>query len=189
MADTQMPAAEVNTTSVDERRSYEFAFHVLPTVAEGEVTGVFDSLKAHITKAGGEITIEEAPERIDLAYEVVKSFEGKNRRFKSAYFGWVRFRLASESLEALEEELLANPHLLRSLCIKLTRDEEAHPFRFHENRKSTKLVEVIDEEVGVVSEAPREDDSTEEGEVSEEELDASLNKITEEDVDGDREVK
>jgi ribosomal protein S6 len=58
MSESQMPAAEAN--------SYELAFHVLPTVAEGEVAGVYTHLKTLIADAGGTITTEEAPERIDL---------------------------------------------------------------------------------------------------------------------------
>ena len=90
-----MPAAEAAAATAgsdDERGSYELAFHVLPTVAEGEVASVFETLKGIITKDGGEIFDEEAPERFDLAYEIVQNIEGKNRKFSSAYFGWVRFK-------------------------------------------------------------------------------------------------
>jgi hypothetical protein len=41
MNETTMPAAEVNIAGNElELASYEFAFHILPTVAEGEVTTV-----------------------------------------------------------------------------------------------------------------------------------------------------
>ena len=74
MSETIMPAAEATSTSEVEFTSYEFAFHVLPTVAEGEVPGVVDSLKALITKAGGEIFDEEEAQRFDLA--VVHTSDG-----------------------------------------------------------------------------------------------------------------
>ena len=179
MAETILPAAEALEDSYDERNSYEFAFHVLPTVAEGEVPSVFGEIKAHITGKGGEIFGEEAPERVDLAYEVVKSIEAKNRRFKSAYFGWVRFKMEGEKAVALIEELRNLVALLRSLTIKLTKIEEARPFRFHENRKSVKMVEVIDDEkLGVLREAPVEGEVA--AVVSEAELDESLEKLTSE---------
>ena len=73
------------------------------------------------------------------------------------------------------EELSVQPEVLRHLLIKLTRQEEAHPFRFHENRKSVKMVEVVDE-VAPVAESHTD---TEEGaEFSEEKLNESLEKIT-----------
>lgn len=174
MTETTMPAVEATQDSFDERNSYEFAFHVLPTIAEGEVAGVVDTLKAHITKVG-EITNEENPERVDLEYPIIKSIEGKNRKFTSAYFGWVRFKLEADKLGDLMEELSTNTSILRHLLIKLTREEEVHPFRFHENRKSVKMVEVVNEEE-LLSEVQTE---TEENvEVSEKELDESLEKIT-----------
>ncbi len=175
MTETTMPAVEANDGAFDERNSYEFAFHVLPTIAEGEVVGVFESIKAHIAKEG-EIIDEELPERIDLVYPIVKSMEGKNRKFTSVYFGWVRFKLEGEKLAGLIDELSLTPMLLRHLLVKLTALEEAHPFRFHENRKSMKIVERVHEDVEILDEILTEVE--EDTEVSEEALDESLEKIT-----------
>jgi ribosomal protein S6 len=174
MSETTMPAAEANDGAFDERNSYEFAFHVLPTVAEGEVAGVFAEIKAHIAK-NAEIINEETPERVDLVYPIVKSMEGKNRKFTSAYFGWVRFKLESDKLAELVEELSQMQEVLRHLLIKLTRAEEAHPFRFHENKKAVKMVEIVNDEA-VIDEVPTEVES--DVVVSEEALDESLEKIT-----------
>ncbi len=170
-----MPATEAL-----EAKSYEYAFHILPTVAEGEVPSVFAEIKALITKLGGEIMTEEAPERVDLVYDIVKSIEAKNRRFKSAYFGWIRFTLPVEKIEELTEDLRGVPQILRDLMIKLTKIEEARPFRFHENRKSLKMVEVIDEGEAVIGEVHTEVEKS--SEVSEEALTESLEKITKEET-------
>ncbi len=172
MTETTMPAAEATQDSFDERNSYEFAFHVLPTVAEGEVSGIFDTIKARITQSG-EIFDEEAPERTDLVYAIVKPLEGKNRKFTSAYFGWVRFKAESDAIAALMEEISVTPELLRHLLIKLTPLEEANPFKFHEYRKTLKTVEVVDEEVAV-------DEVIAEEEVVEEVLDETLAKVVSE---------
>ena len=147
MSETQMPATEASLAPEQELMSYEFAFHVLPTVAEGEVVGIFESLKAHISKAGGTITSEEAPERFDLSYDIVKYLEGKNRKFSSAYFGWVRFHLYGAQLESLTEEIESNKELLRYLLVKLTKIEETSPFRFHDSISDRKVRTVDTEEV------------------------------------------
>lgn len=146
MSETKMPATEANTNE-QELVSYEFAFHILPTVAEGEVTNVFDKLKNHITKVGGEITDEEAPKRFDLAYEIVKYLEGKNRKFGSAYFGWVRFRLSSKALNELTETLDETKEILRFLLIKLSRVEEQNPFRFHDSLVNKQVRIIADEDI------------------------------------------
>ena len=131
-----MPAADA--------AHYELAFHVLPTVAEGEVADVFTSLKSAIEKAGGTITVEEAPKRFDLAYEIIKYLEGRNRKFTSAYFGWVRFTLEPGKLKDITETLDGENRLLRHLLIRLTKMEEANPFMFHEALEASQVSTVID---------------------------------------------
>ena len=146
-----MPAAEAVGTNDKDIISYEFAFHVLPTVAEGEVKDVVEKITTQITKAGGEIFDQEEAKRFDLAYDIEKYLEGKNRKFSSAYFGWIRFRLYAAKLESLTEGFDGNKELLRYLLVKLTKVEEANPFRFHDSIADRK-VRTIDE------------DETEEGE-------------------------
>ena len=158
-----MPAAEAN--------SYELAFHVLPTVAEGEVATVFQNLKDAITKAGGTVTTEEAPERFELAYEIVKYLEGRNRKFTSAYFGWVRFTAEPEMIAAISEEVDGTKELLRHLMIKLTKVEEANPFYFHEALAALeKRIETVEEGGSEEAEKPAEaaPEATEEAKETEE---------------------
>ena len=146
MSETKMPAAEAEVVTEDEERfSYELSFHVLPTVAEGEVSAVFDTIKAAITGSGAELFDEEAPERFDLAYDIVTHLEGKNRKFSSAYFGWARFTSEAGALASITEVLDANTQVLRHMLVKLTKAEEAHPFRFHEALQDQKKVTTVEE--------------------------------------------
>jgi ribosomal protein S6 len=131
MSESNMPAVEAVVETGSETQAYELAFHVLPTIAEGEVKGVVDALKAHITSLGGTITIEEAPARFDLAYEIVKHLEGRNRKFASAYFGWVRFTLEAGKIAELQTEIDHTKEVLRYMVIRLTKTEEENPFYFH----------------------------------------------------------
>lgn len=160
-----MPAAEAGVGANErELASYELAFHVLPTVAEGEVATVFQKLKDIITKHGGEVITEEAPVRFDLAYEIIKYLEGRNRKFSSAYFGWARFKVEPAAIEAIREDVEGVKELLRHLLIKLTKTEEENPFSFHEILAMIeKKVQTID-----VDEEAKEGESEEESEASEE---------------------
>lgn len=166
---------------VAEAGSYELAFHVLPTVAEGEVANVFQSLKDMITKKGGEITIEEAPSRFDLAYEIIKYLEGRNRKFTSSYFGWVRFTISPDKIEEIDAKAEGMNELLRHILIKLTKIEEENPFMFHESldKHKTETINLDEEDSEEESsenedsdeEAPDpEEDSVEDGEESEEKV-------------------
>lgn len=155
MTETNMPAAEAAVASHDDERvSYELAFHVLPTVAEGEVAQVTEAIKALVTDHGGQMTTEEKPERFDLAYEIIKHIDGKNRRFTSAYFGWVRFTATPDQVPALMEEVEGHAAILRALLVKLTKAEEAHPFRFHEALAADKKVVNIEEAAPEAPTAP-----------------------------------
>lgn len=157
MSETNVPAAE----SGSEVNAYELAFHVLPTVAEGEVASVVATIKSHINTAGGQITAEEEPARFELAYEIVKYLEGRNRKFSSAYFGWVRFSAEPAAMEELAKEVEAMKEILRSLVIRLTKVEEENPFMFHESVVS-KRVETIDIDDSDLDSDEEDDDSDEE---------------------------
>ncbi len=122
------------------------------------MSGVFDAIKALITKNGGELTDEEAPERFELAYEMVKHIDTKNRKFSSAYFGWVRFSSEASAIESIKEGLDENTQLLRYLLIKLTKAEEAAPFRFHEALAEQKVVTIDADSEAVVEEEVLEND-------------------------------
>ena len=169
--------AEVEANET-ELMTYELAFHVLPTVAEGEVAAVFQNLKDIITKNGGEVTTHEEPARFDLAYEIVKYLEGRNRKFTSAYFGWVRFTAEPAAIDAMSEQVDGVKELLRHLLIKLNRTEEENPFMFHEALAELDKPETIeiDEETAVVEPAKEEkteekkEEPTKDGEESKDEV-------------------
>lgn len=171
MAENNMPAVEVEEVELDssESQSYELAFHVLPTIAEGEVNTVFEAIKDLIKKEGGEIFDEEAPERFELAYEVIKHLESKNRRFNSAYFGWVRFKAMPQDTVRINAEVEHNVSILRHLLIKLSRLEEENPFRFHDAIRDLKMVTNIEESDVSPDEAPASEE-TEESEVEDTEV-------------------
>ena len=150
MTENTMPAAEVKGgANEQELVAYELAYHILPTVAEGEVTAVSDELQALVAKAGGQVIDEEAAERFELAYEIDKYLEGRYRKFTSAYFGWVRFELSPSALATFTEAVDDHKQLLRFLLVRLTKVEEANPFRFHESLEKT-MVRTIDLDEAVV---------------------------------------
>lgn len=153
MALNNMPATEA--TVGDEMSYYEFAFHLLPTVADEEVPAAFGDLKAMIDREGGHITSEEAPQRFDLAYTVVTHSEGKNFKYNHSYFGWVRFMTEPSKLENLKTEIAHESRVFRHLLIKLTKAEMEHPFKTFEI-KTKRKTEAKDEATPEKTEAPKE---------------------------------
>ena len=172
MTESKNPVAEAEVVD-QEMTTYELAFHVLPTVAEGEVADVFTALKKVVTDAGGSLLEEEAPQRFELAYPIVKRTEGKNRTYRSAYFGWVRVTLQAVHVEETLAEIEARADILRALIVKLTPAEMEHPFYFHEALAEKKVV-TMDEEASVAVEEVKKE------EVKEEEEEASAPEETKE---------
>jgi len=140
MDETIMPTTEVQGGG-DELplATYELAYHILPTVAEGEVPTVEAELTELIKKAGGVVSDTESAERFELAYDIQKYLEGKYRHFSSAYFGWMRFTLKPKALANLTEGIDEHKQLLRYLMVRLTKVEETSPFRFHEALEASPL--------------------------------------------------
>lgn len=177
MAEDLMPATEAEAVAAeqnDELQNYELAFHILPTVAEEEVANVQSALRDTITKAGGAINTEEAAARFELAYDIDKEVDGKRRAFDTAYFGWIRFTSEAAALEEIKEHVDAHAEVLRSMIVKLTKEEVANPFMVHELK--VKMPEMGDDEDAGSIESKTENE--EDAEVKEEELDDSLDKIT-----------
>lgn len=105
-----------------EPRVYELGYHILPTVDEGNLDKERDALVAIITKFNGMVIGEELPALIDLAYDMTKVINNKGNIFSQAYFGWIKFDLNPENIDALTEEVEAVESVLRSLVIKTVRE-------------------------------------------------------------------
>jgi ribosomal protein S6 len=172
MSDKEMPATEAETVVDTETIHYELAFHVLPTVAEGEVADAQSAIRDSITKFGGTIDTEEAASSYDLAYDIKKNIDGKNRTFSTSHFGWIRFMGTAEMLGDLKEELDHNATILRYMIVKLTKEEAANPFKVFELKVKTS---VMDEDAEVIE---TKTENEEEAPVEAEKLDESLEKIT-----------
>jgi len=101
---------------------YELGYHLLPTLSDEEVQKEADSFKALIEKNGGSLVSEEAAKPMHLAYTMIKKQEGKNAKFDSSFFGWIKFELNAESVLKVKEELDLSKNVLRFIIIKTVRE-------------------------------------------------------------------
>ncbi|MBI2048336.1 MAG: 30S ribosomal protein S6 [Parcubacteria group bacterium] len=115
--DTRTPAGATDAVV------YEIGFHVLPTIAEGDVEGVIARLRALIEKEGGAFIAEGAPQRVSLAYPMAVWNNGSWTKYDEAYFGWLKFELDASHIAALEEACKADKSILRHLLIKTVRED------------------------------------------------------------------
>lgn len=118
--------AEASTTEDlgnDEKTVYELGFHIIPSLSEDEVSKEFAEIKAFIEKFGGEIISEGSPKAMQLAYIMAKKQEGKNAKFDSSFFGWVKFEAGPENAISLKEDMDLRKSILRFIIIKTVRED------------------------------------------------------------------
>jgi len=92
-----------NTTN--EAKLYELGFHVNPAINDDQISKKIDEIKAVLTKNGAEIVKEGEPQAMKLVYEITKSIAGKNERFTTSTFAWIKFNSTAEGIESIKEEI------------------------------------------------------------------------------------
>jgi predicted flap endonuclease-1-like 5' DNA nuclease len=105
-----------------EPRVYELGYLLMPSVNEGDLTDERDALVALITKFKGIVVSEEQPQLIDLAYDMTKTIDNKKHTYSQAYFGWIKFDVTPDLVEALTDEVETIPSIVRSILIKTERE-------------------------------------------------------------------
>lgn len=108
----------------DDRLSvYEIGYLIVSSVPEEKVAGEVEAIKKIIGDAGSTVITEEAPYAQDLAYTMRKKMvSGGYEKYDSAYFGWIKFEVGSDKIEALKNSIEAHPSVLRMLLITTVKE-------------------------------------------------------------------
>lgn len=149
-----------------EPRVYELGYLLMPSVSEGDLSNERDALVALITKFKGIVISEGQPQLIDLAYDMTKVINNKKHTYSQAYFGWIKFDVTPDVVEALTDEVEALENLVRSIMIKTERENlltTDQPFRVARTNESDEQEEDIDvsSEEGTETVEEKEDAATE----------------------------
>ena len=116
-------AEEIN----EEKTIYEIGYHVVSTVAEGELLAQVSLVKEAIKKENGVLIMEESPKKISLAYPMSKMESGERTIFDAAYFGWLKFEIDRDNIGSIKRALDENKDILRFLIIKTVREDTRVP--------------------------------------------------------------
>lgn len=102
---------------------YEIGYLIADSVPEEKVSAEAESLKGIITGAGASVIAEGSPEMERLAYTIrKKTLGGSYDNHDQAYFGWVKFELGSDKVEAVKKAIEAIPSVIRMLLITTVRE-------------------------------------------------------------------
>ena len=140
---------EKETSEEQEFRLYELGYHVLPTIEESVLSEKVGFLRDQIEKQKGVIVGDQMPKLITLSYSIPKIVNKKRKYFETAYFGWIKFRMAPEATLLFEKALKQNEDILRFILIK-TLEEEIVPLKkmkfMKDDNASDRSVEALVEE-------------------------------------------
>jgi ribosomal protein S6 len=143
-----------------DQKIYEVGFHVIPALSEEGVAAQVAAVREAIASVHGTIIAEGAPKKIDLAYPMTKVAQNKRTTFTSAYFAWFKFEAEPKGAKEVASIVKANDDVLRFLLVKTVREDTMAPRKLFMKKKEEDEVAPAEEVV-----------------VSEEEIDASLDKI------------
>jgi len=121
---SQAPEA-LSQANKSEIPVYELGFHLVPTILEDGVAAVVEKVRA--TLGDAEIISEQFPARIQLAYTIERSVQGKREKYADAYFGSVKFALDREKVQAVQSALRGMREVLRFIVIETVREDVPAP--------------------------------------------------------------
>lgn len=169
MAEMSHPEAEGQGLSQanavkDTRPVYEVGYHVVPTIPEDALAGVVEKIRAILGDV--EFISDKFPQKLVLAYTIERRTQGKREKYGDAYFGFIKFACERESIPKIEQGLRAERDVLRFLLIETTREDTPAPPR--------RAVFTSSRLEGEVIKKPEAAEEKKGGQVSEEELNKSI---------------
>lgn len=143
-----------------ELRYYELGYHLVPSLSAEQIGAAAGAVRAMIEQISGNIIAEELPVFINLAYQIIKTIDHKNKRFDDAYFGFIKFEGIPSEIAKLETGLKRDENILRYILVKTLREdtfiakkislsETKEPLTFSEGKSAqeTEIVDVNKEEI------------------------------------------
>jgi ribosomal protein S6 len=111
-------------------RVYELGYILVPTISEENLPVVYGNLKELVSSFGGVAISDEMPKMITLAYAMLKVVANVRNKFKTAYFGWVKFTMDSDKILELKKKLDLDPNFIRFLILKTVKENTIATKRF-----------------------------------------------------------
>jgi len=113
-----------NENTTNDVKLYELGFHLDPAITEDKVSSKIDGIKKVLLDNGAEVVKEGEAKAMKLSYEITKAISGKNIRFNTSTFSWVKFNATVEGIESIKEEIDSDDEVIRSIIVKTTDDDE-----------------------------------------------------------------
>ncbi|MFH1200836.1 MAG: 30S ribosomal protein S6 [bacterium] len=117
-----MSESENEVSEDTNSRVYELGYLLVPTLEEVDVPVTFGNLKELVSSLGGITISDEMPKMFTLAYPMVKVIANLRNKFKTAYFGWIKFTMDADKILELKKRLDLDPNFIRFLILKTVKE-------------------------------------------------------------------
>ena len=109
-------------TAERDAKVYEIGYLIVPSVPAEGVAEQTNMIKDILAKHKAGVIADESATLRALSYTMVKKIGTANRRFDSAYFGWIKFEAAPVEVRLIEKEVKEVESILRLLLINTVRE-------------------------------------------------------------------
>ncbi len=113
---------EKKSLDIEDFKVYEVGYFVVPLVAEADLSAEVGKIRSALEERAGVFISDEFPATRGLAYPMRKAIGERNHVFDTGYFGWIKFEMAAENVQALKEDLSGLGNILRFLLIETVRE-------------------------------------------------------------------
>jgi ribosomal protein S6 len=158
---------EIDNKDLGDTQIYELGFHLLPSVAEEELSKEVAKIHSVISELEGNLISEGVPSMRQLVYEITKKIGTKNTKFGKAYFGWIKFEMNRANSLLLKTKMDNMENVLRFIIVKTVRENTIHIPKVSSFKKENPKEEGVVELVVSPERAP----------VSDEEIDKSIDEL------------
>lgn len=114
-----------------DMRVYELGFHLDPELSETDAKAAYQGLRS-VCESAGSIVAEGEPQKIQLAYTVSRTEQGRRQDFDASYFAWIAYEADGEGHAKVADAARAEHSIFRFLDIRTTKDEAKHSAEMHE---------------------------------------------------------
>lgn len=125
-----MKASEKEIEENTNSRVYEVGYLLAPTIPEENLPVIYGNLKELVASFDGIAISDEMPKMLTLAYPMVKVIANLRNKFKTAYFGWIKFAMDSDKVLELKKRLDIDSNIVRFLILKTVRENTINERRF-----------------------------------------------------------
>src|SRR3990167_6375844 len=132
---------------MDSKQVYEIGFHIVPTVSEEKLGDEVAVIRSAIEKSEGMIVAESFPQMKQLAYSMEKHIDTKKICFDKAYFGWVKFEMSPDLISEVRGAADSHQNILRYLIIKTVRENTMREVKERITEEKKEKGEVSEEEL------------------------------------------